>query len=168
HGLLYKGCRFFEGLVHVPLIFSWPGRVQQNLRSDALVELVDIAPTLLEAAEIAIPASMQGKSLWPLLTGQTRPDYHKDWVVSEFNDALGSAAIPTPSHGSMFYDGRMKHIVYHDTGLGELYDLELDPGEFDNRFDDPSILEMRFELMRSHLDAMMATSSAGSERQDIY
>lgn len=168
HGLLYKGCRFFEGLVHVPMIFSWPGRVQQNLRSDALVELVDIAPTLLDATGMAVPAGMQGKSLWPLLTGAVGPDHHKDHVVSEFNDALGSAAIPTPSHGSMLFDGRMKHIVYHGTGLGELYDLETDPGEFDNLFDYTGNTEARFDLMRRHFDAMMATSGAGSERQDIY
>lgn len=168
HGLLYKGCRFFEGLVHVPMIFSWPGRVQQNLRSDALVELVDIAPTLLDAAGMTVPAGMQGKSLWPLLTGAVGPDHHKDHVVSEFNDALGSAAIPTPSHGSMLFDGRMKHIVYHGTGLGELYDLETDPGEFDNLFDDTAHAEARFDLLRRHFDAMMATSGAGSERQDIY
>ncbi|MGI9476780.1 MAG: sulfatase family protein [Hyphomicrobiaceae bacterium] len=168
HGLLYKGCRFFEGLVHVPLIFAWPGRIEQNLRSDALVELVDIAPTLLEAVGLSIPPGMQGKSLWPLLTGEVGPDHHKDHVVSEFNDALGSAAIPTPSHGSMVYDGRMKHIVYHGTGLGELYDLEADPGEFDNLFDDMTDAEARFGMMRRHFDAMMATSGAGSERRDIY
>ena len=41
HGLLYKGCRFFEGLVHVPLIFAWRGRIQAGIVSDALVELVE-------------------------------------------------------------------------------------------------------------------------------
>lgn len=168
HGLLYKGCRFFEGLVHVPLIFSWPGRIEKNIRSDALVELVDIAPTLLEAAGMAVPSSMQGKSLWPLLTGNADPHVHKPQVVCEFNDALGSAAIPTPSHGSMYFDGRMKHIVYHDTGLGELYDLENDPGEFSDLFDDASLQSERFALLHRHFDALMATSSAGPERTDIY
>merc|ERR1711964_884467 len=48
HGLAAKGCRFYEGLVRVHLIFSWPGRVQQGVRSDALVELTDIVPTLTD------------------------------------------------------------------------------------------------------------------------
>ena len=39
HGLMFKGCRFYEGLVRVPLIFSWPGRVRENVQSPALVEL---------------------------------------------------------------------------------------------------------------------------------
>jgi arylsulfatase A-like enzyme len=58
HGLK-KGCRFYEGLVRVPLIFSWPGHIKQGLKSDALVELVDIAPTLLELTGHAVPAEMQ-------------------------------------------------------------------------------------------------------------
>ena len=49
HGLLMKGCRFYEGLVRVPMIWSWPGQIQADLRSSALTELTDIFPTLLEA-----------------------------------------------------------------------------------------------------------------------
>jgi arylsulfatase A-like enzyme len=168
HGLLYKGCRFFEGLVHVPMIFSWPGRVLQDLRSPALVELVDIAPTLMQAAGLAVPPFMQGASLWPLLTGEAEPAHHKKYAVSEFNDALGSAAIDTPSHGSMLFDGRFKHVVYHGTGLGELFNLETDPGEFDNLWDHPAQHERRFALLREHFDAMMATSGAGPERVAMY
>lgn len=168
HGLLYKGCRFFEGLVHVPMIFAWGGQIRAAIRSKALVELVDIAPTLLDAAGIAVPDSMQGRSLWSLLTGQSDANHHKLRVVCEFNDALGSAAIPLPSHASMTFDGRWKHIVYHGLDLGELFDLQSDPGEFDNRFDDPSLADLRLELMRTHLDAMMATSDAGVERVAVY
>jgi arylsulfatase A-like enzyme len=168
HGLLYKGCRFFEGLVHVPMIWSWRGRTLESLKSEALVELVDIAPTLLEAAGIDIPANMQGRSLWPLLTGRVEPHRHKDHVVCEFNDALGSAAIQVPSHGTMTFDGRHKHVLYHGTGLGELFDLAADPGEFDNRFDDRALAGLRFDLLRRHVDALMATSDAGIERVAIY
>ncbi len=168
HGLLYKGCRFFEGLVHVPMIWSWRGRTLEGLESEALVELVDIAPTLLDAAGLDVPAAMQGKSLWPLLSGETDPHRHKDHVVCEFNDALGSAAIPTPSHASMYFDGRFKHILYHGTGLGELFDLETDPGEFTNLFEDPTCRERRFDLVHRHIDALMATSSAGIERVAVY
>src|SRR3546814_15657722 len=48
HGLVNKGCRFYEGLVRVPLIFWWPGRIEQGLQSNELVSLLDIAPHLLE------------------------------------------------------------------------------------------------------------------------
>jgi len=83
HGLLYKGSRFFEGLVHVPMIIAGPG-LRQDVRSDALVELVDIAPTLLDAANIDIPATMQGTSLLPLLSGDADIDQHKSHVFCEY------------------------------------------------------------------------------------
>ena len=60
HQLVGKGCRFYECLVRVPLICSWPGRVQEGRVCDALVELMDIAPTLLELAEVPAPERMQG------------------------------------------------------------------------------------------------------------
>jgi hypothetical protein len=67
----------------------------------------------------------------------------------------------------MVFDGRYKHIVYHGTGLGELFDLACDPGEFDNLCDsaDPAL---RYDLLARHLDAMMATSGAGPERTAMY
>lgn len=42
HGLIQQGCRFDEGLVRVPLIFSWPGQVTSGRRSEALGELYDL------------------------------------------------------------------------------------------------------------------------------
>lgn len=164
HGLLLKGCRFFEGLVHVPLIFCWAREIKSGIKSDALVELVDIAPTVLEAAGIDIPYDMQGKSLMPLLRGDVDPHHHKDSVVTEFNDALGSAEFSLPTHATMNFDGRYKTVVYHGNGFGELFDLEQDPGEFENLWDDPGSQDLRHALLHKHLDAVMATSDAGIER----
>lgn len=165
HGLLYKGCRFFEALVHVPLIISFPGSFKQGLHSQALVELVDLPPTLLEAAGLPIPDFMQGKSLVPILSGQADPDYHKDHVVSEYHDAV---ALPGATHGTMFFDGRYKSIVYHGHSAGEIYDLATDPGEFHNLWDDPGQRSLKEALLLRHFDAIMATSSAGIARTGAY
>lgn len=164
HGLLYKGCRFFEGLVHVPLVFFWKGRIKSGLISDALVEIIDVAPTLLEAAGMEIPYYMQGRSLFGILSGDADPNHHKSSVVTEFNDALGSADNSLPTHGTMNFDGRFKTIVYHGLDLGELFDLEEDPGEFVNLWDEPNHKDLKLKLLHNHLDAIMATSSAGIER----
>ncbi|MBL6928691.1 MAG: sulfatase-like hydrolase/transferase [Rhodospirillales bacterium] len=165
HGLIYKGCRFFEGLVHVPLIAAWPGRIGEGVVSDALVELVDLAPTLLDAAGMDIPENMQGKSLRPLLCGEADPGYHKDHVISQFYDAL---AQPDGSHGTMYRDQRYKMAVYHGHNVGELYDLENDPGEFDNMWDDPASRDLKCEILHRHLDAMMGTVPPGEPRIDRY
>jgi arylsulfatase A-like enzyme len=159
HGMIYKGCRFFEGSVHVPLIISWPAMCLKGLRSHALVELVDLAPTLLEAAGLEVPYYMQGKSLLPLLNGKVDPNYHKAHVTCEYNDSLPTQ--PNHSHGTMFFDGRYKLVIYEGQTIGELFDLESDPGEFLNLWDDPASSSLKSELILRHFKAYLATSSAG-------
>jgi arylsulfatase A-like enzyme len=174
HGLLYKGCRFFEGLVHVPLIVAGPG-VQQDVRSNALVELVDIAPTVLEAAAIDIPYYMQGTSLMNLCsaTGDAI-NLHKSHVFCEYHDAMAAGTVNTDgrefdaSHGTMYFDGRYKLCVYHGHDLGELYDLETDPDEFDDLWNDPDHQPLKLKLFQRHIDAFAATTSAGIERVKAY
>jgi len=69
HGIYMKGPYFYDCAVRVPLILSWPGQIRSQ-RSGALVELLDLAQTVLDAVGLPHHAGMQGKSLWPLLTGQ--------------------------------------------------------------------------------------------------
>ncbi|WP_343315048.1 sulfatase-like hydrolase/transferase [Brucella sp. BE17] len=163
HGLLYKGCRFYEGLVHVPLIISYPGRSLEDVKSDALVELVDLPSTLLEAAELPVPFQNQGRSLLPLLTGKANLNNHKPYVLSEFFDALGFPG-GRGSRGSMYFDGRYKLNVYHDANEGELFDLERDPQEFDDHWNDPAYQAIKLDLMQKHFSAMMVVSGAGPQR----
>lgn len=168
HGLILKGCRFFDGLVRIPLIFSWPGELRAGLRSDALVESIDVAPTLLQAAGLEVPGSMQGRSLLPLMRGETDPQHHKAAVISEFKDSIGGPQYGDHSHGSMVFDGRYKSVVYHGHRIGELYDTQADPGEFENLWDDPGARDLKLEQLKLHLDTMMATISAGPERRLAY
>jgi len=171
HGLLFKGCRFFESLVHVPLIISWPKQWKSNIKSTALVELIDIAPTLLEAAGLQIPYYMQGKSLLGLLEGRVNPHTHKDYVICEYNDAMGqgsTANFYNASHGTMYYDGRYKIIVYHGQDIGELYDHKQDPNEFDNLWDSEAHQFLKCTLLKRHFDAMMKASSPGIRRTKEY
>ena len=161
HGLIYKGSRFFEGLVHVPLIFSWPGKIKSDIVSSALVELVDLAPTILDAAGIDIPYYMQGQSLFEKMCSGNEVDFHKPVVVAEFNDSLGSPRIVRDTHATMTFDGRYKTIIYHGLGFGEIYDLENDPGEFNDLWDKGIDDKLKLKLMHSHIDAVMNTSSTG-------
>jgi len=161
HGLIQKGCRFYEGLVRVPLIWSWPGHFEAGLRSDALVELTDKAPTLLALAGQTPPAHMQGRSLLPILTGEAAPDQHRDFVRSEYYDALGLA---DGSFATMVRDRRYKLVVYHGHGLGELYDLQADPHEFTDLWDDPAHQAIKLDLMQRSFDASMLAMDRGPQR----
>ena len=165
HGLLLKGCRFYEGAVHVPLIISWPRRIVNGLRSDALVELTDIVPTLLEAAGLSVGSHIEGRSLLPMLTGASPREVHRDFVRCEYHDAL---ARPNASHANMLFDGRYKLVTYHGHSAGELYDLESDPHEFENLWTEPSMLALRSELIERLFDAVMLSTDGGQPRVGRY
>jgi len=167
HGLILKGCRFFDGLVRVPLVMSWPGRFEAGLRSDALVETVDVAPTLLEAAGLEVPESMQGRSLLPILERRADPSIHKAHVISEYHDAMGGH--PDHSHGTMVFDGRYKSVFYHGhPALAELFDHTADPEEHHNLWFDPAARGLQAERLRVHMDAMMGTIGTGPPRGAAY
>ena len=168
HGLVAKGCRFYEALVRVPLIFSWPGHFQQGVVSNALVELMDIVPTLLEACGVLAPERMQARSLTPILSGTADPHSHRDFVRCEYYRALNPTVEGrqgfTGSYATMIRDERYKLAVYHDREEGELFDLQIDPGEFENLWDDPNYREVRFDLMKKSFDATALAVDVGPKQ----
>ena len=173
HGLLLKGCRFYEWLVRVPLLISWPGRFQAGLVSDALVELTDLTPTLLDACGLPMPERVQGRSLLPILTGQAAPHEHRDFVRCEYYralnpDAPGRQGIFEGTYATMFRDRRYKLVVYHGHPLGELFDLQADPGEFDNLWNDPAHAAVRFDLLKRSFDALAFAVDIGPKQVAYY
>ena len=166
HGLVQKGCRFYEGLVRVPLIISWPGHIVQGVRSEALVELTDIAPTLLDFAGLPVPDQMQGRSLHPILTGLRSPYLHREFVRCEYYHAL----VPHKGRGfegtyaTMIRDKRYKLVVYHGHDIGELFDLEHDPGEFENMWENPACADIKLDLMKKSFDALAFAVDVGAEQ----
>lgn len=172
HGLITKGCRFYEGLIHVPLIVSWPGRLERGLRKEALVELTDIAPTLLDFAGLEVPERMAGHSLRHLLDGSGDEDAHRQFVRCEYYRALSLLAPGRErwegSYATMIRTERFKLVAYHGHEVGELFDLETDPGEFDNLWDQPEYADIRFELMKTMLDQSAFAIDYGTDTTQVY
>ena len=168
HGLLYKGCRFYEGLVRVPLIFNCPGTVSSGVQSKALVELLDMSATILDFAGIELPDYFQGKSLRSILSGQSSSDHHRDSVRSEYFDALDGSFTKTggsASFATMYRNATHKLVIYHRDNLGELFDLEADPWEHQNLWNDPGSEALKNKLiLESFNDHVMLTTDVGSER----
>lgn len=170
HGLILKGSRLYDQLLHVPLVFSWPGVIEQGGRVPGLVELVDIAPTLLDFAGVEVPGTMQGASLCPLLAaGATNtggpPGGGKPVVVSEYYDALD---LPNGTHATAVFDGVLKTVVYHDIGRVEAYRLDEDPGEIDDLWPALEGTADGALALQRHLDAYARTTSAGIKRTGRY
>lgn len=167
HGFTGKGCRFYEGLVRVPLIFWWPGKFEADLQSDALVELIDIAPTLLEITGEKIPDRMQGKSLLPILTGQADPGHFREFVRCEFYNALKPGNLKE-SYGTMIRTIEYKLVNYHGHPKGELFHISKDPYEYENLWDDPDYQAVKMDLMQKSFDATVVTIDTGPERVGRY
>ncbi len=149
HGLYLKGPHFYEEAVHVPLTMRWPGRFEAGLGVDGLVELIDIAPTLLESAGIEVPERMQGRSLAPICRGEADPARFRDFVYSEYYNSWAHKH----SYGTMLRTEDEKIVVYHGTDQGELYDLRSDPDEFNNLWDAPDHRDQKLRLLRQCFDA---------------
>ncbi|MEE2658904.1 MAG: sulfatase-like hydrolase/transferase [Candidatus Latescibacterota bacterium] len=165
HGLMHKGCRFYDPLVRVPLVLSWPGRFSQGLVADGLVELIDLAPTLLDLAGVEVPSRVQGRSLLSLLGGESDPGEHREFVRSEFYHAL-SPVNRDHIHGTyatMIRTRDHKLCSYHGHDFGELYDLTKDPGEFENLWDVPNCADIRFGLTRQSFDALAMATDTGTD-----
>ena len=153
HGIYLKGPYFYEPAVRVPLIISHPGRIAAGRRAAALVELVDLAPTLLDAAGLPRHPGMQGRSLLPLLSGAT--DRHRDDVYCEFYNA-NSRYDPRP-FATMVRDERHKLVACHGCDEGELYDLRDDPNETRNLWSDPARVETKARMLKRLCDRMAET-----------
>ena len=120
HGFWQKS-NFHEEVTRVPLIISTPGT--PSGRTQSLVELVDIFPTLTDLADIKAPASVQGKSLVPLLQNPAASVRETALSIHNKGQATNSGhAIRTPKWSFMRYKD----------GTEEMYDMNNDPLQFTN------------------------------------
>lgn len=166
HGLLMKGCRFYEGLTRVPLIFSWPGKFVQGIQCEGLVELLDLSATLLDLTEVGVPDYHQGRSLRPILEGSESGSKIRESARCEYFDALDPHFTGgTGSFGTMYRTDRYKLSMYHSLGLGELYDLENDLWEHRNLWDDPDHEKIKSQLIQESFNTHVCVSTdVGSKR----
>ena len=167
HGIFLKGPFLYDEAVRVPLILSYPSRLKSGLRSDALIELVDVAPTLLELCNMPVPGRMQGRSFLDICTGKADPDEHKPYVYAEYYNSLVNHRSPTP-YQTMIRDKQFKIVAYSGMDTGELYDLRKDPGEVTNLWNRSEYSEIRYEYLKKCLDASVFTIDPLPERVADY
>lgn len=158
HGIYLKGPYFYEPAIHVPLIISLPGQILPR-KSEALVELTDLPQTLLDALGLPHHPGMQGRSLWPMLIGETDCNYHRDDVYCEYYNAMPWHREPT-AQTTMVRSQRYKITVAHGLDQGELYDLEADPNETKNLWDVPKFIEVKAGMLKRLCDRMAWTVDA--------
>jgi arylsulfatase A-like enzyme len=158
HRMLVKGAMFYDPSVRIPFLMRWPGRIPPGTVVRSPVQLYDIAATVLAAAGVTPPwnpgeLDCTGRDLLPLLRGEI-DRVHDEAVCLYRNTGLNRVTRDwdPPIHASMMFDGRYKLSLFHtDTGTpgrtdGELYDMENDPEELTNLWDEPGAATVRARL----------------------
>lgn len=147
HNLQEKRLAYDEAL-RIPLLVRYPKMVKAGTTSAPLVQSIDIAPTLLELGGAPIPPHIQGRSLLPLLRGET-PTNWRTSILAEFEPTTQE---PFPAWQAA-RTSDWKYIRYPgETGFDELYDLKNDRYEIKNRINEPGaqadLARMKAELAK--------------------
>lgn len=121
---LYDKRFMYEPGLKVPLLARGPGIKAGNVPAQ-FVSNIDLAPTFLDLAGLPIPASMQGRSLVPLLRGEAPPDWRTSVYYRYYHDpghhnTAAHLGVRTATH---------KLIHYWKSDTYEMYDLSSDPSE---------------------------------------
>ncbi|HZO89512.1 MAG TPA: sulfatase [Chthonomonadaceae bacterium] len=158
HDIYFDHHGLYEDTIHVPLLFRNPKKISAGTVLTPMVQHLDLAPTLLDAVGAAVPPSMEGRSLWPLLTGQAEKGGWDQVVCCE---CTWQAKWALRTETSKFILAREPD--FHNTPPRELYDLAADPEETRN------LAVERWEQaaeMEAELEAWIAAGLARTGRTE--
>lgn len=124
----HRGSELYESLTHIPLMIKMPYKTE-NRMIDLPVRQIDIAPTVLDLAGIAVPSWMEGRSLFPLIQGKTLPSQPVFSMQFRNNRSLDSL-IETGTIA--VWEGDYKLIYYLEDGEISLFNLKNDYHERKN------------------------------------
>ncbi|MDF1658974.1 MAG: sulfatase [Verrucomicrobiales bacterium] len=167
HDGVWQKRTLFEQSSRSPLIFRVPGAEGNGTPSHAIVEFVDIYPTLTEAAGIETPEGLEGRSLMPLIS-----EPGADWDGYAITQILRPAddRLETPVMGTSIRTDRWRYTEWAEGAEGvELYDHWADPMEFDNLAVEPSeadqaVIEKLRPLLRGKASGKVPTTPFNQPR----
>ena len=140
HGWFDKRWIYEESL-RTPFVARWPGVVKPGYSSAAMVSNLDFAQTFLDAAGVAAPKSMQGRSLMPILKGGTPSNWRKSFYY-RYTEPGEHEVAP---HEGVVTD-RYKLAYFWDTKEWEMYDRQSDVNEMNSVAGDPTYAKVRRRL----------------------
>ena len=166
HGGWFHGQSVYQELLHVPFLLRLPGRTDAGLRIDAEVGLVDVLPTLADIVGGPRMPDWQGRSLLPLLRGETldpQPVYSMRIITEDNQKALGDRGETETA----LIDGNWKLIVHHDVNRMSLFDLATDPGErHDLSAEQPERARTMLQAVQKRLSGLPVLAYRSTEALD--
>jgi arylsulfatase A-like enzyme len=145
----------YEEALRMPFIVRYPKSIKAGSRSDAIIENVDYAPTMLAFAGLGTPEYMQGKSFKSILESGVEPTtwkkaaYYHYWLHLAHHWNPAHIAIRTKQHKLILFYGAAEHkkgAVVTTPPAWELYDLKNDPKEMNNIYDNPESASVIVDL----------------------
>jgi arylsulfatase A-like enzyme len=138
----------YEESLRMPFIVRWPAKMKPGSVNDKMILNVDFAPTFLAAAGQTIPADIQGKSFLPLLEGKAPRDWRTSMYYRYYHYPQDHQVQP---HYGVRTE-RYKLIYFNKINQWELFDLQKDPHELNNLYDDPAhadtVRQLKAEMYR--------------------
>ena len=142
HGFFDK--RFiYEESLRMPFMVKYPGKIKAGSVNEDIITNIDFAPTLLELAGISATQKMQGTSFVPVLEGNTPKDWQDAMYYHYYEFPFWHHV--QPHYGIRTQKYTLAHF-YYNIDVWELYDLEKDPGQVNNIYNDPNYAEVTTEL----------------------
>lgn len=139
----------YDVSMQTPLLVRWPGKTKPNSVSDAMVQNIDFAPTILTMAGVPVPEWMQGKSLHNILDGKVKSLQRPYLYYHYYEFVKDHTVIP---HLGIRTD-QYKLIYFYTANEWELYDLKKDPSELTNLARDPKyqqlLQQMKVQLKKA-------------------
>ncbi len=162
HGEETHGFFVYESSMHVPLIVRAPFSNTAGRRIAQPVRTVDIMPTVLDLLRIPAPADLAGVSLASLMAGASAE-------AGVPMDGYGEAMYPLHHYGwSELTAMRSDRYKLIDAPRPELYDLERDPKELDNIFEEHrSVADAMLQALRQQKRAMTGTAAPAPRNEDV-
>ena len=173
YGLIKKGVEAPDCLARIPMIWHGPGILKNPAPHAAHVSNIDIMPTICEMIGVDLPEGVQGRSLWPLISGKTYPSAEFESVITqqgygglhftnlkEYDPYSDDGML---AHGRVEFDelntwsqsGSLRMLRKGDwklildmQGSGQLYHLTEDPAEVNNLFNHKECAGKQAELMQ--------------------
>ena len=133
----------YEESLEMPMLMQYPKKIKKGTTVDALTQNLDFAPTFLDFAGAEIPEDMQGKSMKPLLTGNTDQNF-REAIYYHYYDFPAFHMVKR-HYGIRTARYKLMHF-YDDIDTWEMYDLKEDPSEENNLYDHPEYAELQKEL----------------------
>jgi arylsulfatase A-like enzyme len=165
HGWFDKRWIFEESL-RTPLLVRWPGVVQPGSVNDDLVSNLDFAETFLEAAGVDVPQEMQGRSLLPILKGDTPDDWRKSFYYHYYE-------YPGPHDVRRHYGvvtDRYKLVHFYETDVDywELFDRQSDPRELKSVYGQRAEVQAELESELARLRKELKLPEHDPPEADIH